>query len=679
MLTFAACSDDNNTGDDTPDNGTTPVFPAKIQRTISMEEGTTFTLSPNPNMAWTLSVDSRTYFKVEINGEELVGTSRSGEADTEVTVSVTGRAEDFDEAHTLVMSLTMGGQTQEIAEIVLLKAGVTFEAYASQLADNGNVMLAEDGSVVYSPKALADGDTIALSVNNEGWVKVLSNRDWKAEAPQWLQLSAEGGLRGEVTQIQMVSPDEVRPFDDTEGALRFSVDGETAGEYPVAVKGCAGEFDYAVVNANNVVLQSVAGTTTGSVRAAYGSKVFFACAGGGQWIDFESGNGFADSQWSDEEKAAGLHSRAFTAAYSENESEEDSRRAYLFCVPRAAADKLDESAALDADGRVSEAFAGYLVATYTQQYTIALRPENTLFVQSWVGKGDSTPGEPMFSMVQEYTPGDYPEGWWGTAFDKVPALFKLTLVDMDSCELAVMDVQNADEFEIVYHPDDANNEWISEFGKDEDGKTYRFIFKYEEVEVGNKTEAVFVKPKFPQAYVICRQNGLVTGVLIVEIDAEAFDLPLYNASTFQKDIGFTVLTERDFGYSDKYKDVPQYKVNGYDAASDMPDAQGRYSAGAMMLTFNSEYNPDFDSFEYEPIENGLLAAEIGWPGWKGGNDAGVNYIFVCEPMHYGTAPQITYLFAGDGPDQFRIVCKNKSGEIVCTVYVYYYNDYNWDE
>ena len=687
MLTFAACSDNNTVDEDPSGNGgtTTPVFPTKVERSISVDESTTFKLDPTPNMAWTLGVDSRTYFKVEINGEELDRPSRSGEAGTEVTVTVTGRVEDFNESHTMVITLTMGGVTEEIAEVVLMKAGVTFEARAAQLSENGKMVLDNEGNAVYSPEALAEGGAIELSVDNESRVKVLSNRDWKAEASQWLQLSAEGGRHGETAEISLSSPDAIRPFDDAEGYIRFYVDEQTElGRYAVLAKGCGGEFDYQIVNSTNVVLTAAAGTTTGSVTAAYGSKVFFASADG--WIKFADGSGFTESAWSDEEKAAGLHTRDFTAEYGKNASEETSRSAYLFCIPRSVAGSLNEEDALTADGQVNEAFAEYKIATYTQQYTIAPRPEDTLLVQSWVGKGDSTPGEPLFAMVQEYAEGNYPEGWWGDAFDNMPALFRLTLADMKYCELAVMDVQNADEFEIVYHPEDVGNEWIREFGMDENGELYRFVFKYEYInpkyddngELLSYDGLKWTEPHVPQAYVICKQNGIVTGALIVEIDAESFDIPLHNASTSEKDIGFTVLTAGEFGYSEKYSDVPQYKVNGYDAASDMPDAQGRYSAGALMLTFNSEYNINFGAFDYEPIENGLMAAEIGWPGWKGGNDADVNYIFVDKPM-YGESAQITYLFAGNGPDQFRIVCRNKSGKIVCTVYVYYYNDYDWDE
>ena len=686
LVAFAACSDDSTT---TPaEEGETPVFPSKISGAISMnDEGVSFDVTPN--MAGTISIPQQEemirYFNVVINNERLTGYSRNVAAGTRYDITVTGKEEDFEASHTLVITLTMGDSSQEIAEVELMRAGSTIEVYAAELNDTGtNFKYEMDGDkrvYTYSSTPLADGAEIGLYEDYSNHLKVTANRNWRVTGPEWLNLSQTGGNSGVATAIDLASSDDIRPFEDAVGVLTFAVDEQTRlAEFPVSIDGCANDFESSIVSATNVVLKASAGTTAGSVKAAYGSQVFFACPDGREWIRLESGKGFTDNAWSEEEKRAGLHSKEFSAVYDANESYEDSRTAYLFCLPLGEKNLRPENA-LNADGSVAEGYAEYQIAQYTQQYTIAPRPEGTLNVQSMVGQGDSTPGEPLFAMVQEYAEGNYPEGWWGDALNDMPALFKLTLADMKYCEPAVMDVQNADEFEIVYHPDDVNNEWIREFGMDENGDLYRFIFKYEEIKDanGNTIDIQWTVPHVPQAYVICKQNGAVTGALIVEVDAESFDIPLQNASTDKRDIGFTLLTAGNFGYSDKYGDVPQYKVNGYNAASDMPDAQGRYSAGALMLTFNPGYGLDFDSFDYEPVENGLMTAQIGWPGWKGGDDADVKYIFVVEPMHFGSAPQITYLFAGDGPDQFRIVCRNKSGNIVCTVYVYYYNDYDWDE
>lgn len=720
MLSLAACSDNKNIDDDGQHGGSTPVFPQKVERSISIGEQAVFTLSPAPNMAWTISVDSRSYFKVEINGEEMVGTSRSGEAGAEVEVKVTGRVEEFDESHTMVMKMTMGGQTEDIAEILLLPAESTIEVYTAELAENGKTFKvttqtdADNNKVtsyVYSQTALANGAEIGLYEHYTNHLQVVSNRNWKASCPKWLAMSQQGGMSGVKVEIDIESKDAVRPFDDSEGKIEFSIDGQTLlGEYKVAVKGCADEFDAAINNAANVVLTAAAGRIepraantdtaaaagSGSVTAAYGSRVLFAFpAGSEEWIKFAAGKGFEDSAWSDEEKSAGLHTREFTIEYTANESLVSPRAAYMFCIPRGSVGRVDESKLLDANGAVNEEYEKYMVAYYYQQYAVASRPDNLLFVQSMVGKDDdSTAGDDLFAMVREYNPDNLPaDEWWSAELKEMPTVFKLTLRAMAYCELAVLNVSNADEFDFVYAPEDRDNQWIESFGRNESGSLYRFIFKSEVIRDagGNVTDIKWATPKVPQAYVICKNNGTVTGALVVELDAEAFDIPLQNVTVGRGvDAGFTELSEGNQGYSSRYGDVPQYKVNGYDVNSNQADVNGRINSASLTLKFNVDtYSVDFDKFEFEPVEDGQMTAlYLRWPvydGWDNEKNRGIYkdsvtgqivedrgpYLFTDEPQKTGM--QITYFLNGNGPDQFRIICKDASGAIVCTVYVYYQN------
>lgn len=691
LLSFAACSTDT-----TAPAEDAPIFPEKIAKTVAMG-GEPVSLKVTPNLDGKISVPQEqeiiNYFDIEINNEKLIGYSRDVKAGTTYDITVAGKREDFANSHKLVMTLTMGGQSQTIAEIELMPAGSTIEVYTAARNESGTAFIyTTDGGYEYLETPLAAGAKIALYDGYQNHLRVTANRTWKASSPSWMDLSTEGGNRGDITYIDIRSTDDIRPFEDSEGNIEFyAADDKTPlAEYKVSVAGCANEFYATIVSAQNVILKPTANTTTGTVKAAYGSTLFFASPDG-EWIKLEGS--FGDS-WNDAYKSSGLHDYTFTAKYEENTAEEESRKAYLFCLPLGEKTLKPENA-LTAEGKVADDFSKYLIAEYTQQYKGAPRPEGLLFVQSMVGMDDnSTPGQEMFSMVEEYSVGNYPEGWWGDAFNDCPTVFKLTLKDMDYCEQTILNIENATDWDLVYHPDDENNKWIKEFGKNNDGELYRFIFEYTEVVIGKDeetgndiTEVRWKKPNYPEVYLIFRQNDKVTGALILSINAEALKMPLQNA-TVTTDIGFSILTEGNTGYSAKYADVPQYKVNGYDTSSGQADRNGRINAGALTLTYSSDFDIDFTAFEYEAIEDGQVSGKVGWMEMDLENsnqmtgdivyvdkdthervDPSTPYVFDGAPQKTGS--QMTYYFKGDGPHQIRIISYNSKDEVVCTVYVYY--------
>lgn len=713
LVAAAACGNKTELEPEKPDNKVTPAFPAKIARTITLEEGTAFEFTPN--MAWTLSIPKEqemlTYFKIMVNDQEMIGYSGKGEANTKVNVKVTGRNEDFENSHILTMTLTMNDEAREIAEIELMKVGSVIEVYQAALSNSGNSFLTDgEGGYVYSETPLEDGETINLYENFRNHLKVTANRNWQATAPEWLDISQKGGNGGAIVTIDLASSDAVRPFGDEDGELTFFVDQQTTlATFNVAIKGCANDFEYSIVNASNAILESSGGTVTGSITAAYGSEVFFAFPGGEEWMEFGKGEGFGDGTWSDEEKSAGLHTKTFSASFSANESYTDSRRAFLFCVPRGAAEGLDKSKVLNADGTVAEAYSAYRIAAYTQQHAIEPVPDDLLSVQSWVGKDDnSQAGDMLFAMIQKYAdPADYPAGeWYSEALGNVPVLYKLTLKSQGYGDAAIMKIDHADDYTVYSHPDDMKDGasvWVKSFGKA--GDFYNFSFKWEgetdeDGTVTDPSKVTWIQPKHPQAYVICRQNGAVTGAILVEIDKDAFRIPLQNASAGgNTDIGFTVLKESDFGWSDAYKNVPQYKVNGFNPLSKEEDMQGRMSSQSLTLTFYrpedkepDPFNIDYTQFKYEFVEDGLQTAQYLrsatlYQTWKEfyyiddetgerveSNDG---YLFAEKPLNTGT--QMNYVFNGSGPDQFRILCYDKSKALVCTVYVYYHQFNEFDE
>lgn len=701
VLIAAACSKDNTE----PDPVQKPSFPAKVARTITMDEGTSFSVTPN--LAWELSIPAEQemtrYFKIVINGTELIGYSLKGEANKKLDITVSGRTEDLDSAHTLTMTLKMDGQSQEIAEIELLQARSVFNVYsAAVLANNDAFETNEQGEFVYMTTPLADGAALELHDRYKQHLRVTTNRKWVATAPKWLKLSQEGGDRNVIVEIHLESTDDIRPFETEEDKLIFTADDNTVlAEFSVTIEGCANEFDSSITNSSNVVLPAEEGTTTGRVTAPFGSQVFFAVSEGEPWIKFVDGAGFSDNTWSDEEKEAGVHTKEFTAVYAANPSMEDSRTAYLFCLPLGE-QSLNAADALAADGSVNAGFENYVLAKYTQQFMNQPREEGVLFVQSMIGKDSSSAaGEELFALVQEYDSENYPTGWWGDAFKGMPAVFRLTLRDLKYCEGAVMAIENADSWKVTYHPDDvaAQNEWINKdvFGRNENGYYY-FMFEnnLDELEKDPKTgqwngegEVVWTQPKYPEAYVTFTQGfgsqEKVTGVLIVTIDSKELDIPLQNASANGEiDINFSILTPGMTGYDEQYSAVPQYKVNGYDSNTRQPDPQGRLNADGLTLTFSSSHDIDFNAFVYEAA--GALSGVLDWCEEQYSFSSGSKFVDretgeEVDPSGYifGTeAPrrtgyQLNFSFNTPGPDQFRILCYDTSKNLVCTVYVYHHN------
>lgn len=669
ILTFAACSNDGGTT--APDGD--PIFPEPKTGSVSMNDGSVFAYSFTPNLPAQIIAEGRTHFKVTVNGEEMTAPTYNVDAGKAVEIKVTGRTEDFGESHTLTLSLKMGGQTQEIAKVTMMPSSSSIAVYTAELNEDGKsfkVITDENGTkkgYVYSSTPLANGAAIGLYEYDRNHLQVVSNRSWTAAAPEWLSMSQKSGRSGETLSIDIEAAAELRPFDDTEGELAFisSADDVELAKFVVKVDGCANEFSAGIPNSTNSVLKNTADTTTGRITAAYGSNVFFAFPSGTpEWIRFVAGKGFGDNSWNDAEKSAGLHTKEFTAAYDENTSYTESRRAFLFCIPLGVKG-LNPANALNGDN-VADEFAAYLIAAYTQPYGIEPRDENTLFMQSMIGQSNSsTAGQELFALLQEYDSDNYPEGWWGDALKNMPTVYELAIKAPKYGEITVMDIEHMTDWKIFYHPDDeaAATNWIKDLKKDLSGNYY-FSFDVKTVGSGDNQDIVWTKtPKCPEAYIIFSNNSGDTGALLLRVSEEGFDIPLQNASSsIGKDVGFSVLTPGNRGYSERYAGVPQYKVNGYDNNIGQPDLQGRLNTGALLLIFNGAFNIDFDKCVYEAVEDGVMTDSL--------DPASPNYIFGQQPAVYGV--QVMYTFSSvKGPDMFRIVYYNTSGELVCTVYIYY--------
>lgn len=197
---------------------TTPVFPELASLTIPAGE-TFCEVTFTPNMDWTVSIptDPETSRWFKLSDGVMESTSISGRASSEpVTVQVTTiDQESFDLSPVCEVSLTMGGQTQVIAQITRGTAAREFELYLSKYStdDDDFIMPYEFDE---TPLTKYDG-TEAPTTAPEGtaelkWpvrvgkpmqvVKGSSNFDWLISAPEWIEVSSPVAIDGEADSKQ---------------------------------------------------------------------------------------------------------------------------------------------------------------------------------------------------------------------------------------------------------------------------------------------------------------------------------------------------------------------------------------------------------------------------------------------------------------------------------------------
>ena len=204
-LLLPACSEDN--GKDTSDP--TPVFPDMATLNIPAGE-TSCNVSFTPNMDWTVSIptDAETSEWFKLSDGVVETSSISGKASTEpVTIQVITTNQDvYDETPSCEVSLTMGGQTQDIAKVTRQNAAREFDIYLSGFLTDEGTQEVIDFSFEYSETPVAKyTESSAPEVAPEGapeliWftgktgymqvVKAESNFEWHASTSDWLTVTA---------------------------------------------------------------------------------------------------------------------------------------------------------------------------------------------------------------------------------------------------------------------------------------------------------------------------------------------------------------------------------------------------------------------------------------------------------------------------------------------------------
>lgn len=147
---------------------TVPVFPEPVTEYVA--PGETVEIAFSANMDWTASIpaeDAAEYFRI-IDGSQEAYSVRGKAGDAVITIKCNG-TQDF-ENHSVDLSLTMGGQTEVIASVILPSLERKFGLKTADLNEDGSGFVASsDGKFdwTYTGSDVADGGDINMVWVNE--------------------------------------------------------------------------------------------------------------------------------------------------------------------------------------------------------------------------------------------------------------------------------------------------------------------------------------------------------------------------------------------------------------------------------------------------------------------------------------------------------------------------------
>ncbi|MGM9766215.1 MAG: hypothetical protein ACI3ZO_07660, partial [Candidatus Cryptobacteroides sp.] len=172
-----------------------PVFPEEmVKKTVQAGESVEIPLSPNLDWEASISGDGAgNYFWLDDAG--LKENKVSGAAGDVVLKVVFSEDEELDVNRVCTVNLTMGGQTQAVAEITRLALERSFEIHTGS-ADEFD-FARENGAYAYGESVTA-AELITFSGSTEYAipVKVISNYDWTLALPDWVKADKNSGEAG---------------------------------------------------------------------------------------------------------------------------------------------------------------------------------------------------------------------------------------------------------------------------------------------------------------------------------------------------------------------------------------------------------------------------------------------------------------------------------------------------
>ncbi len=242
-MAFVGCDEEPEVG--------TPVFPEKITATVEAGERYEFTITAN--MPWTLTMpdEAVTFFKF-IDGE-IECPDLNGDAGTHTITIGVSDMQEFNIVRVCTISMTMGNQTQVIAEITRGSKERALTMYVAECytdEETGDIMFSTDAdnNYIYSSTPAERLDWVW---SNEQWMQrvvIDANFDWylSPDAPAWLNININNGTAGRTELFLRVNLEQL-PLEDVTCDIEFgtisfdnSTEGkfEAIGSYSTTMEGC---------------------------------------------------------------------------------------------------------------------------------------------------------------------------------------------------------------------------------------------------------------------------------------------------------------------------------------------------------------------------------------------------------------------------------------------------------
>lgn len=381
-LTFVACSSDSTEEVAGPNGGgEEPNFPTKVVEAV--EAGEVFTLQIEPNMDWVVTVptETATYFQI-LDGGNLRYEKRGTAGKHEIQIQVADMQE-FDQAHTCVVSMTMNGQTKSIAELTLYPLERYLRVYVAEVdGEENDFVRDEEYQVVYGANAASALELIWPygTVGYMHYIKVEANFPWTigGDIPAWVSLAQTSGEAGMGEGFRIDTRWSAYPDENTTEKLLFQdLSGDeivTVMEFEVSIPGSK---DYCELELAEELLFDVNGSfyssgvaiegasAIASISSMKGSRIYVLN------LD-EEGRYTTDTEWvivneaawDASEGDAGMQRRAVNVGCTPNELTR-MREAVILALPKTKV--VDSAADLLQDGELKAAYEAYVVSNLTQE------------------------------------------------------------------------------------------------------------------------------------------------------------------------------------------------------------------------------------------------------------------------------------------------------------------------
>ncbi len=382
-VAMAACTNDEpDPGQDGPNPPVVePNFPSLV--TDAVDAGEIYTLTIEPNMDWVVSVptETATYFQILDNGSqryEMRG--KAGKHEIQIQVA---DMQEFDKAHTCVVSMTMDKQTKTIAELTLYPLERYLRVYVGQVDSEENDFVYDDSyQVVYGSEPVTTTGMIwpTSTIGYMQYIKVDANFPWTigGEIPAWINLPVTSGEAGMSEGFRMDSRWSAYPAENTSGKLLFQ---DLSGEEPVTVL----EFEVTIPGSKDYCALELAPTlefdvngnfyndgvaiegtkAIGSLVSMKGARIYVLAYNeegtlttDGEWVLVN------ESEWDSSEGDAGLQRRAITVNCTANELT-TIREALILALPKTKT--VDSAADLLQGGDINPAYEEYVVSVVLQE------------------------------------------------------------------------------------------------------------------------------------------------------------------------------------------------------------------------------------------------------------------------------------------------------------------------